>query len=344
MKLIFGENTKQYLLGGGLIIASIVFLILVIKYVPLDPTKVEVEPFKEKIHYEVDPSTNSVKENNVEQTKTTNKSAANNEPTFDVINVDEEGQLIIAGRAGKNQLVQIFNGDKLLGEVTTNQYGEFVFMPDEKLVPGAYDLSLVSDGLKSIDSVSIIVPENNSAIAAGNKANDVIVTVNNSDGTIKKVLQGASNSSETNNLSFDSLSYSDKGSLNLSGKAKPGSKIDIYIGKKLVGTAYADADGYWNITLDQPVNPGDYILRFDEIQNGNVITSLETPIRQIDLSKVEVSEHMILVQPGNSLWRISRRFYGEGIMYTLIFKANQNQIDNPDLIFPGQIFEIPNSN
>ena len=30
MKLIFGENTKQYLLGGGLIIAAIVFLFLVI--------------------------------------------------------------------------------------------------------------------------------------------------------------------------------------------------------------------------------------------------------------------------------------------------------------------------
>ena len=71
---------------------------------------------------------------------------------------------------------------------------------------------------------------------------------------------------------------------------------------------------------------------------------METPIRQIDLSEVEVSDNMILVQPGNSLWRISRRFYGEGIMYTLIFKANQNQIDNPDLIYPGQIFEIPNSN
>ena len=228
--------------------------------------------------------------------------------------------------------------------VTTNQFGEFVFMPDEKLVPGAYDLSLVSDGLKSLDSVSIIVPENQSVTAAENKANDVIVTLNNSDGTIKKVIQGASNSSEANSLSFDSLSYSDNGSLNLSGKAKPGSKIDIYIGQKLVGTAYADSEGFWNIILDKPVNPGDYILRFNEIQNGNLIPSLETPIRQLDLSEVEVSDNMILVQPGNSLWRISRRFYGEGIMYTLIFKANQNQIDNPDLIYPGQIFEIPNSN
>ena len=340
--MIFGENTKQYLTGGGLMIAAIVFLFLVIKYVPLDPTKVEVEPFEEKIHFEVEPDLNNQTTNNKEKSEI--KSNLVSDPTFDVINVDNEGQLIIAGRAGKNQLVQIYNGDQLLGEVTTNQYGEFVFMPDKKLVPGAYELSLVSDGLKSLDSVSIIVPENQSIITAENKANDVIVTVNNADGTIKKVLQGASNSSETNNLSFDSLSYSDKGSLNLSGKAKPGSKIDIYIGQKLVGTAYADTEGYWNIILDKPVNPGDYILRFNEIQNGNIIASLETPIRQIDLSEVAVSDNMILVQPGNSLWRISRRFYGEGIMYTLIFKANQNQIDNPDLIYPGQIFEIPNSN
>ena len=342
MKMIFGENTKQYLTGGGLMIAAIVFLFLVIKYVPLDPTKVEVEPFEEKIHFEVEPDLNNQTTNNKEKSEI--KSNLVSDPTFDVINVDNEGQLIIAGRAGKNQLVQIYNGDQLLGEVTTNQYGEFVFMPDKKLVPGAYELSLVSDGLKSLDSVSIIVPENQSITTAGNQANDVIVTVNNADGTIKKVLQGASNSSETNNLSFDSLSYSDKGSLNLSGKAKPGSKIDIYIGQKLVGTAYADTEGYWNIILDKPVNPGDYILRFNEIENGNIIASLETPIRQIDLTEVAVSDNMILVQPGNSLWRISRRFYGEGIMYTLIFKANQNQIDNPDLIYPGQIFEIPNSN
>ena len=344
MKMIFGENTKQYLIGGSLIIAAIIFLFLVIKYVPLDPTKVEVEPFEEKIHYEVDPNLNDEvvnKDNNIE---TEISSATNLEPTFDVVNVDKEGQLIIAGRAGKNQLVQIYNGDQLLGEVTTNQFGEFVFMPDEKLVPGAYDLSLVSEGIKSIDSVSIIVPENNNIVAGSSSANDVIVTVNKPDGTIKKVLQGASNSNQADNLSFDSLSYSDKGNLNLSGKAKPGSKIDIYIGKELVGTAYADEDGFWNIILDKPVKPGDYILRFNEIQNEKIIASLETPIRQSDLTKVDISGNAILVQPGNSLWRISRRFYGEGILYTLIFKANKNKIDNPDLIYPGQIFEVPNSN
>ena len=343
MKMIFGENTKQYLIGGGLIIAAIIFLLLVIKYVPLDPTKVEVEPFEEKLHYEVDPNLSDDDVTKEDNTKPEIISSSL-EPTFDVVNVDKEGQLIIAGRAGKNQLVQIYNGDQLLGEVTTNQFGEFVFMPDEKLVPGAYDLNLVSEGKKSIDSVSIIVPENQNIVAGSSTANDVIVTVNKPDGTIKKVLQGASNSNQANNLSFDSLSYSDKGSLNLSGKAKPGSKIDIYIGKNLVGTAYADEDGFWNIILDKPVKPGDYILRFNEIQDEKVIASLETPIRQSDLTKVDLSDNAILVQPGNSLWRISRRFYGEGILYTLIFKANKNKINNPDLIYPGQIFEVPKSN
>ena len=109
MKLIFGENTKQYLLGGGLIIAAIVFLFLVIKYVPLDPTKVEVEPFEEKIHYEVEPQINNEETSNADQVKSPDKTNVVNEPTFDVINVDEEGQLIIAGRAGKNQLVQIYS-------------------------------------------------------------------------------------------------------------------------------------------------------------------------------------------------------------------------------------------
>lgn len=44
---------------------------------------------------------------------------------------------------------------------------------------------------------------------------------------------------------------------------------------------------------------------------------------------------------GDSLWQISRRIYGKGTRYTVIFDANQSQIRNPDLIYPGQIFVLP---
>jgi nucleoid-associated protein YgaU len=47
------------------------------------------------------------------------------------------------------------------------------------------------------------------------------------------------------------------------------------------------------------------------------------------------------VERGDSLWRISRTIYGEGLRYTQIYDANTNQIRNPDLIFPGQVLVVP---
>ncbi|MBC7154450.1 MAG: LysM peptidoglycan-binding domain-containing protein [Rhodobacteraceae bacterium] len=49
----------------------------------------------------------------------------------------------------------------------------------------------------------------------------------------------------------------------------------------------------------------------------------------------------VTVQPGNTLWGISRRNYGEGILYMRIFEANRTQIRDPDLIYPGQVFTVP---
>ena len=50
---------------------------------------------------------------------------------------------------------------------------------------------------------------------------------------------------------------------------------------------------------------------------------------------------IVTVQPGFSLWRIARENYGEGILYVKVFEANKDQIRDPDLIYPGQIFTVP---
>jgi hypothetical protein len=49
----------------------------------------------------------------------------------------------------------------------------------------------------------------------------------------------------------------------------------------------------------------------------------------------------VVIQPGNNLWRISRVIYGQGVRYTIIYQANKDQIRNPHLIYPGQIFATP---
>ena len=47
------------------------------------------------------------------------------------------------------------------------------------------------------------------------------------------------------------------------------------------------------------------------------------------------------VSRGDSLWRISRLTYGAGPRYAVIYKANREQIRNPNLIYPGQVFVLP---
>jgi nucleoid-associated protein YgaU len=49
----------------------------------------------------------------------------------------------------------------------------------------------------------------------------------------------------------------------------------------------------------------------------------------------------VTVQPGHNLWTLARTHYGSGVRYTQIFTANRDQIRDPDLIYPGQIFSMP---
>lgn len=53
------------------------------------------------------------------------------------------------------------------------------------------------------------------------------------------------------------------------------------------------------------------------------------------------NENAVIIRRGDTLWQISRRIYGQGVRYTTIYLANQDQIQNPDLIEPGQIFGLP---
>jgi nucleoid-associated protein YgaU len=53
------------------------------------------------------------------------------------------------------------------------------------------------------------------------------------------------------------------------------------------------------------------------------------------------TDSSVIIRRGDTLWHISRRIYGEGTRYTTIYLANQQQIEDPDMIWPGQIFTLP---
>jgi nucleoid-associated protein YgaU len=51
---------------------------------------------------------------------------------------------------------------------------------------------------------------------------------------------------------------------------------------------------------------------------------------------------IITVQPGFTLWGIASESYGDGLLYVQVYEANKDQIRDPDLIYPGQVFTVPN--
>jgi hypothetical protein len=87
---------------------------------------------------------------------------------------------------------------------------------------------------------------------------------------------------------------------------------------------------------------GTHQLRLDQIgPNGKVTKRVELPFRRELVPPGELAAGRIVVQPGNSLWRIAYRTYGQGLRYTVIFRANRDQIRDPNLIYPGQVFSVP---
>ena len=101
--------------------------------------------------------------------------------------------------------------------------------------------------------------------------------------------------------------------------------------------------GAWKAFLSD-VQTGVYTLRLDEVnESGTVEGRLELPFKREEEALIQaMGEGSITVQPGNSLWRIARKYYGKGIQYVEIFERNSHLIRDPDLIYPGQIFSLPN--
>ena len=48
-----------------------------------------------------------------------------------------------------------------------------------------------------------------------------------------------------------------------------------------------------------------------------------------------------VVKSGDTLWKIAKKYYGDGTKYTKIYNANKGKIKNPSLIYPGQKLTIP---
>jgi nucleoid-associated protein YgaU len=151
-------------------------------------------------------------------------------------------------------------------------------------------------------------------------------------------------------VALDAISYSEEGEVTLSGRAsQPEGAVRIYVDNRPVTASRIAADGEWHSELPD-VESGIYTLRVDEVSPEGIVTSrIETPFKREDPATLAArnatpeppSLSVVTVQPGSTLWAISRERYGQGILYVRVFEANRDRIRDPDLIYPGQVFDLP---
>ena len=205
-------------------------------------------------------------------------------------------------------------------------------------------------------------------------------TVFAADASGVKVLQGAE-TLPTDQIVMDAISYDVAGGVILSGRGQAGAVLQFYLDNALTQTAQIDAQGYWTqdlsnvapgvytLRLDQLDGAGQVSARFEtpfkredraalaaaaarvaqqaadaaavaqdqSADTGAMTTSVPTDTQPAAVAPVQA----ITVQPGNTLWGISRARYGQGILYVRVFDANRDKIRDPDLIYPGQVFVLP---
>ena len=261
-------------------------------------------------------------------------------PTFSVVRVEKDGSTVAAGRALPGAKVQVKANGEVVATATADENGEWVAILDKPLKPGDIQITLTAKNpddteKSSIQVVSVSVP------ASGDEKALVVMS---EPGKASKVLQGPGVASASGDLVLETVDYDENGNVIISGSARPGATVRVYAGANALGEAVAGDDGHWELRPSVEIKPGKYAMRVDQIgADGKVTARVEVPFQRGKPEDVvaALKDGKVVIQPGNNLWNIARKLYGSGFRYTVIYRANKGQIRDPNLIYPGQIFDTP---
>ncbi|OUS08509.1 hypothetical protein A9Q96_03435 [Rhodobacterales bacterium 52_120_T64] len=267
-------------------------------------------------------------------------------PTFDVVRVDPTGSAVIAGTAEPFSKVVILSNGEDIGEAIAGSSGEFVaiIQVPENEQGQTLELETEIDGQLLFSDETILILPILRSDAAETVAEEAAPPIIRTTAEEVVIVQGAPQLA-LGQVSLDSISYDDNDEVVLAGRGNPGRTIIIYVNDApLMDTVVSDS-GSWKQAL-HGLDAGRYVLRVDETDDeGNVTSRVESPFQREypeDVREAKAAnDTTYTVQPGNSLWLIATGRYGDGMQYHQIFSANKDQIRDPDLIYPGQVFAIP---
>jgi len=363
-------------------------------------------------------------------------------PTFDVVRVEGNGSIVIAGNAAPNSKVEILSGTTVLGSTMAGPDGAFVIVLDDPLKPGDYTITLHSTVgtvvTVSVQTAVVSVPKN----AAG----QVLAMVEEPGKPAELLTVPAPETKPAAPATGDQAAAPaapapapaaqapataapapaapatppaavagpkivveaveiDGNKIFVAGLADPGRKVRAYANDILLGDALTSPDGHFLIEATRDIPVGSYTIHVDgldadgvkvvaraavpfEREPGDAVAAVapaetkpaetkpaapaaaevpaapapvapatpaapaETPavvaattppgdVPEVVSPKLEHADGAVIIRRNDTLWQISRRVYGHGVRYSTIYLANQDQIRDPDRIWPGQVFKVP---
>ncbi len=260
-------------------------------------------------------------------------------PSFDIVRVSPDGSAVIAGQAAPGTAVVVRQGGQPIGETQADAHGAWVLVPAAKLPPGARDITLSSRDAAGREAqadapVLVVVPQPAAPLPA--------LALLAPPHAPSRLLQAPGGDAPGRTLGLGTVDYDEHGAIRFSGTAPPMASVRVYVDDLPVGDAMAGLDGHWGLLPPGTVPPGMHHLRLDQLTaTGQVAHRMEQPFQRETMAASQAAAGQVVVQPGQTLWLIARHSYGSGVRYTLIFLANQGQIRDAKLIYPGQVFTIP---
>ena len=295
--------------------------------------------------------------------------------TIDLARVKPDGAAVFAGMAAPNAKIRFFEGNILLGETIANANGEWVIVLEKSLAAGQHLISVAmeySDGTTEMAERSLAVEiyqdtETKPLVALlPETATEVPVLIQSPDdvGTAKPAAAASEAAmadaampettdaapanfpakSQIAALAPSAIVWRDASRILISGTSRGGVRVTVNDAKGQFGEALVLADGAWQVAgsldMDIAVNQ----LRFALFDDANQVTArYNLPIKARDLAKGQDGSPLVVVNKGDMLWRIAYHQLGDGVKYVDIVRRNKQDITNPDLIYPKQIFAVPQS-
>ena len=253
-------------------------------------------------------------------------------PKFDLVRVEEDGSAIIAGSAKPNSEVRLLVDGKELEVVEADGSGTFAILTTIPTGEKPLELQLEDandNSMKSKDTV-LVIPNKETE----NKSPKIVIAETSGEIIVQDQNEAAP---QIQSLSLDTINYTASGDVVLAGRAASEQTVRIYVDNEPVVLGEVN-NGKWNFEIPN-IEEGIYTLRVDALnKEGEVVDRVESPFQRVIL---EMENGQATIQPGFTLWKLAELKYGFGMRYVQIFEANRDSIKDPDLIYPGQVFQIP---